>query len=161
MFDSFVTPWTIGPQVPLSVGFPRQEYWSGLPFPSPGDLPNATCISWIGRQILYHLATRKAHIIHSSICMSISVSQFIPPQSCSPLDVHVCSLHLYLHLCFANRFTYLYHSSRFHIYVLIYDNFLWLSSLCMSLGPRIFNSSYFKHINSFIYFIASFTISCF
>ena len=35
----FVTPWTVACQVPLSVGFPRQEYWSGLPFPSPGDLP--------------------------------------------------------------------------------------------------------------------------
>ena len=33
-----VTPWTVALQVPLSMGFPRQEYWSGLPFPSPGDL---------------------------------------------------------------------------------------------------------------------------
>ena len=36
----FVTPWTVAHQAPLSVGFSRQEYWSGLPFPSPGDLPN-------------------------------------------------------------------------------------------------------------------------
>jgi len=36
----FVTPLTIARQAPLSVGFPRQEYWSGLPFPSPGDLPD-------------------------------------------------------------------------------------------------------------------------
>ena len=36
----FVTPWTVARQVPLSVGFSRQEYWSGLPFPSPGDLPD-------------------------------------------------------------------------------------------------------------------------
>ena len=35
-----VTPWTIACQAPLSTGFSRQEYWSGLPFPSPGDLPN-------------------------------------------------------------------------------------------------------------------------
>ena len=35
----FATPWTIAYQVPPSMGFPRQEYWSGLPFPS-GDLPN-------------------------------------------------------------------------------------------------------------------------
>ena len=33
-------PWTVAWQAPLSMGFPRQEYWSGLPFPSPGDLPN-------------------------------------------------------------------------------------------------------------------------
>ena len=38
MSDSFVTPWTVAYQAPLSTGFPRQEYWSGLPFPSPGDL---------------------------------------------------------------------------------------------------------------------------
>ena len=35
-----VTPWTVARQAPLSMRFPRQEYWSGLPFPSPGDLPN-------------------------------------------------------------------------------------------------------------------------
>ena len=34
-------PWTVAHQAPLSVEFPRQEYWSGLSFPSPGDLPNA------------------------------------------------------------------------------------------------------------------------
>ena len=36
----FVTPWTVAHQAPLSIGFPRQESWSGLPFPSPGDLPD-------------------------------------------------------------------------------------------------------------------------
>ena len=36
----FTTPWAVAHQVPLSVGFSRQEYWSRLPFPSPGDLPN-------------------------------------------------------------------------------------------------------------------------
>ena len=36
----FATPWTIAYQAPLSMGFSGQEYWSGLPFPSPGDLPN-------------------------------------------------------------------------------------------------------------------------
>ena len=34
------TPWTVVRQAPLSMGFPRREYWSGLPFSSPGDLPN-------------------------------------------------------------------------------------------------------------------------
>ena len=37
---SSATPRTAAHQVPLSMGFSRQEYWSGLPFPSPGDLPN-------------------------------------------------------------------------------------------------------------------------
>ena len=35
----FATPWTVAHQAPLSMGFSRQEYWSGLLFPSPGDLP--------------------------------------------------------------------------------------------------------------------------
>ena len=34
------TPWTVAHQAPQSMGFSRQEYWSGLPFPSPGDLPD-------------------------------------------------------------------------------------------------------------------------
>ena len=42
MSDCFATAWTIALQDPLSMGFPRQEYWSGLPFPSPGDLLYST-----------------------------------------------------------------------------------------------------------------------
>ena len=37
---TLATPWTIACQAPLSMGFSRQEYWSGLPFPSPGDFPD-------------------------------------------------------------------------------------------------------------------------
>ena len=37
---TLVTPWTVACQAPLSMGFSMQEHWSGLPFPSPGDLPN-------------------------------------------------------------------------------------------------------------------------
>ena len=40
MSDSFETSWAIACQAPLSMGFPRQEYWNGLLFPSPGDLPD-------------------------------------------------------------------------------------------------------------------------
>ena len=36
----FATPWAAASQAPPSMGFSRQEYWSGLPFPSPGDLPD-------------------------------------------------------------------------------------------------------------------------
>ena len=36
----FATPWTVAYQASLSMGFSRQEYWSGVPFPSPGDLPD-------------------------------------------------------------------------------------------------------------------------
>ena len=57
----FVTPWTVAHQALLSMEFSRQEYWSGLPCPSPGDLPDPgiepliSCISCFGRQILYQL----------------------------------------------------------------------------------------------------------
>ena len=36
----FTTPWIVSDQAPLSMGFSRQEYWNGFPFPPPGDLPN-------------------------------------------------------------------------------------------------------------------------
>ena len=56
----FMAPWTIVHQAPLSMEFSRQEYWSRLPFPVSGDLPDPeiepsiSCISCIGRQIFYH-----------------------------------------------------------------------------------------------------------
>ena len=59
----FVTPWTIACQAPLSMGSSQQQYWSGLPFPPPGDLPNPGIkptslilhfVSCIGRQLLNH-----------------------------------------------------------------------------------------------------------
>ena len=40
MSDAFMTLWAIAHQAPLSMGFPRQEYWSVLSFPTPGDLPD-------------------------------------------------------------------------------------------------------------------------
>ena len=53
----FATPWTVAHQAPLSIGFSRQEYWSGLPFPSPGDLPNPGIKPRSHyRQTLYHLS---------------------------------------------------------------------------------------------------------
>ena len=53
---NYATPWNVARQVPLSMRFPKQEYYSGLPFPSPGDLPNPgrESISYIGRWVLYH-----------------------------------------------------------------------------------------------------------
>ena len=49
----FVAPWTVAHQVPLSMGFSRQKYWSGLPFPFPGYLPD-TSSAFTARQVLYH-----------------------------------------------------------------------------------------------------------
>ena len=64
--NSLQPPWTVAQQTPLSMEFSRQEYWNGLPFPPPGDLPNpgielaslASCFT--DRQILHHCATWEA-----------------------------------------------------------------------------------------------------
>ena len=57
----FAILWTVALQAPLSMEFSKQEYWSGLPFPTPGDLPNPRIkvppifyVSCIGRGFLHH-----------------------------------------------------------------------------------------------------------
>ena len=74
--------WTIAHQAPLSMGFSRQEYWSGLPCPPPGDLPDpeiepASHTFCIGRQVLYHLyhLGRSGDLIQKiqTLCASISL----------------------------------------------------------------------------------------
>ena len=59
--QTFATPWTVAHQAPLSMGFSRQEYWIGLPFPSPGDLPDTGIKSESSAlQVdLYHLSHRE------------------------------------------------------------------------------------------------------
>ena len=55
----FVTPWIVAHQAPPSMGLPRQEYWSGLPFPSPGDIPwDLTRVSHIPGRHFNFQATR-------------------------------------------------------------------------------------------------------
>ena len=62
-----MTRWTLAHQAPLSMEFPRQEYWSGLLFPPPENLPNpgiepvSLVFSCIGRRVLYHCTTWEAH----------------------------------------------------------------------------------------------------
>ena len=59
----FATPWTVACQIPLSMEFSRQEYWSGLPFPPPGESfwpSDRTRVSCIGRQVLYYCASWEA-----------------------------------------------------------------------------------------------------
>ena len=62
-------PWTVTHQVPLSMEFSRQEYWTGLPFPSPGDLPHPGINLHLlhCRQTLYHLSHQgRRHLICKS-----------------------------------------------------------------------------------------------
>ena len=74
MSDSFVTTWTVAHQAPLSIGFLRQKYQSGLPFPSPGDPPNLgiKSVSCIGGWILYHWVLGKPQIL--LFCCSVAKS---------------------------------------------------------------------------------------
>ena len=86
MSNSFVTPRTVAHQTPLLMGFPRQEYWSGLPFPSTGDLPDPgikpASPSWqAGSLPLDHLGSPilngerlKASSLNSTIRYSYSLS---------------------------------------------------------------------------------------
>ena len=88
----FATPWTVAYQGPLSMGFSRQEYWSGLPFPSPGDLPNPGIELWvscIAGRCFTIWATREAHCYHYLIKLKNleSLQYFLPCEYlswCSP-----------------------------------------------------------------------------
>ena len=73
----FVTPWTLAQQAPLSMGFFRQEYWGGLPFPPPGDLPHQgiECTSPELQADSFPLAPPLAPL-SSAICKTLSDHHF-------------------------------------------------------------------------------------
>ena len=77
----FVTPWTVALQAPLSMEFSRQKYWSGLPFPSPEDLPNP------GIKPMSPASSDRS-FTDSVACAVCSVTQSYPilcdPMDCSP-----------------------------------------------------------------------------
>ena len=81
MSDSFVTPWTVAHQSPLSMGFPRQEYWSGLQLPPSGDFLDPGVKS---ASPAFHVDSlplsqqRKPHII--STVIKIGCSKFLHHQ---------------------------------------------------------------------------------
>ena len=84
----FSTLWTVALQVPLSTGFPRQEHWSGLPFPPPGVLPSCprdqTHVSSIGRRILLPLSHHTIFEKHTNsyTCMINLQSLILFTKSC-------------------------------------------------------------------------------
>ena len=81
----FATPWTIPYQAPKSMGFSRQEYWSGLPFPSPGDLPDPGIelgSPALGAQSLSHWTKREVPVsvlycVHLCMKCSLGISNFL------------------------------------------------------------------------------------
>ena len=106
----FVTPWTAAPQAPLSMGVPRQGYWSGLPFPPPGDLPDAgvkprsPASPALAGRFFTHWATWKPQrgfhfVIHVKVLYGLTVIcdpllLLSPPQapglSNYPISLHLC-----------------------------------------------------------------------
>ena len=86
MSNSFVTPWTVACQAPLSMGFPRQKYWSGLPFPSPGNLPNLgiefASSAWQRDSLpLSHLGGSYADLTLNSCSLISNESSLLPSNS--------------------------------------------------------------------------------
>ena len=80
MSDS-VTPWTVAHQAPLSMGFSGQEYWSGLPCPTPGDLPNpgikpVSPALQVDSLPMSHLGAVPASNQLVSVCLFFLFSQF-------------------------------------------------------------------------------------
>ena len=97
----FVTPWPVAYQAPLSVGFSRQEYWSGLPFPSPGDLPDPGIEprSPALRQTLYRLSH---HSTYQVILNRTTIIKHLLYMLCI-LSVVQQTLHMLLHLILVSR----------------------------------------------------------
>ena len=80
----FAIPWIVAHQFPLSMEFSRQDYWSGLPFPTPGDLPNS----------VIKLASLASHALTDSLSLCHQGS----PQVSEVIDISPSNLHS--SLCF-------------------------------------------------------------
>ena len=118
----FVIPWTIAHQAPLFMGFPMQEYWSGLTFSSPGYLakPNdQTCVSCISSWILYHWTTWEALYIYIHICKIYLKNWGLVNLQCWASF-----------RCTTKRFSYTFFSDFFPLF-----NGVGYSSLCYIVGP--------------------------
>ena len=94
-----MTPWTVAHQAPLSVEFPRQEYWSGLPFPSPQDRPNPGIVpaspELAGR---FFITAPSGKPMCTLICISFSTCLFITSfsESKKPVSPYLCNIYLFV-----------------------------------------------------------------
>ena len=158
MSDS-ATPWIAACQPPLSVGISRQEYWTGLPFPSPGDLPtqglNPGFLSC--KQILYCLSHQGKissqncfHCItHITICCIFILIQF-SVQVCVQIIINIIFWHVDVHL-------FLHHLLQKNmLHCIGFAHLLKISCLylCGSISDSLFCS-----FDRFIYSFTSTTLS--
>ena len=94
----FVTLWTVVHQAPPSMGFSRREFWSGSPFPSPGDLPNPRTEPGLPhcRQAIYplsHQGSPKGCVVDSFCCCCSAT------KSCPTVPLRLCDPHLLTDSC--------------------------------------------------------------
>ena len=112
----FVTPWTVAHQAPLCMGFSRQEYWSGLPCPPPGDLPDPG----IEPSSLYCPAWQVHSLpgvpIKQVWCLNFSFKSLLHPQPASlpllPKRLLLLNSHLWLVLTLQRRLSFYSSSIR-------------------------------------------------
>ena len=122
-------------QAPLSMEFPRQEYWSGLPFPSPGDLPNAgiepeSTALWAA-SLPSELPGKPVLYIVVYICQSLSPSlSHLPLPFWITVSLFSTSVTLFLLFFICTVFLY-------STYKQYYTVFVFLTSLCMTISRSI------------------------
>ena len=152
-------PWTVAHTAPLSMGFPRQDYWIVLPHPPPGDLPHpgikpTSCVSTLAGRFLTTLATWEAPSLHMAVCY---ISPKSPVHLSSPYPLATClfspsvtllQFYKWVHL---DPFVFLPHISNDVCLLSLtcftqYDNLIWLlfSSLHM---VTVFFCSFFMSRN--------------
>ena len=99
------TPWTVACQAPLFMGFPRQGYWSGLPFSSPGELPNPgiepVSPALAGRFLSTEPPGRLSLIVKSELDLLIGALTFLNESS---LHYYSNSTSIFLHRVFTTTF---------------------------------------------------------
>ena len=155
MSNSFVIPWTVVCQAPVSMRFSRLEYWSGLPFSSPGDLPNpGSNPRLLHLQVdLYHWATREARVLgrawrmlSASFNMVEAFSQSFSLFLCFSLSLthtHSLSWHKHTGKCFepvATLFSFSWAQGPLHRLMFIWT---YLYVLLLSLWVPYF---FYKHL---------------
>ena len=83
----FATPWTVAHQAPLFMGFSRQEYWSGVPFPPPGDLPDPGIESRLKIEFAGGFLISESPG-NSWVCLAVTAAKSLQscPTLCDPID---------------------------------------------------------------------------
>ena len=143
MSDTFVTPWTIAHKAPLSTGFSRQENWTGLPFLSPGDIPNPGTEP----ESPAFPARRVDSLLLSHMASETSSEEFFPASSsawCFPatfgLKIYYCNLCLHHHMAISflcpsvsASLLFLYGHQSYWMTTLLQDTFILTNYICYDL----------------------------